>query len=272
VPLPKEAHVDVRSGPEFRWLERGAGEPVVLLHGLMGRMHDWDDVLDALAETCRGFAPSLPLFDTRLPEATIGALAGWTLAFLDALEIDRAVIGGNSLGGHVALEIALTAPERVSGLVLTGSSGLFQRGFTRGVPHRPTEAYVRARMEELVHDPALVTAEWLAMVRASVSDPAGARRVLRFARAARRENLEDRLGRIGVPTLLVWGGDDRITPPEIGARFHALIPHSRLVVLPCCGHAPMLERPEAFAIPLREWLEATRAWRAIGGGRATVPR
>jgi len=74
------------SDPEFRWLERGEGEPVVLLHGLMG--------------------------------------------------IPRAVVGGNSLGGHVALELALSCPDRVSGLILTGSSGLFERGFSRGVPRR----------------------------------------------------------------------------------------------------------------------------------------
>ena len=89
------------SDPEFRWLERGEGEPVVLLHGLMG--------------------------------------------------IPRAVVGGNSLGGHVALELALSCPDRVSGLILAGSSGLFERGFSRGVPRRPTAEYVRAKLEEVVY-------------------------------------------------------------------------------------------------------------------------
>jgi pimeloyl-ACP methyl ester carboxylesterase len=249
------------AGPEFRWLERGEGEPVVLLHGLLGQMHDWDDVLDALADTCRAFAPTLPLFDERLSDVSIESLARWVVELLDALAIDRAVVGGNSLGGHVALEVALTAPERVSGLVLTGSSGLFERGFSRGVPHRPTPDYVRARMEEAVYDRALVTAAWVEAVRATVIRPATARRVVRFARAARRGNLEDRLGGIDVPALLVWGADDRITPPEVGGRFHALIPDARLVVLPRCGHAPMLERPEAFALPVRRWLHDTRARR-----------
>jgi pimeloyl-ACP methyl ester carboxylesterase len=248
--------------PQFRWLERGEGEPVVLLHGLMGHMDHWDATLDALAPWARCLAPELPLFDPAFHDLSLAAFADYVRAFLDALGIPRAVVGGNSLGGHVALELALRCPDRVNGLVLTGSSGLFERTFTRSVPHRPTTAYVRERMEEIFHDRALVTDAWVEAVRRTVTTPSSAVRVVKVARAARARNVETLLGTIHAPALLVWGRDDRITPPDVAQRFHALIPRSELVFVPECGHAAMLEQPEAFTSVLRHWLLETRALRA----------
>jgi 2-hydroxy-6-oxonona-2,4-dienedioate hydrolase len=255
----------------FRWLERGDGEPVILLHGLMGRMDHWEVTLDRLSGTCRPMALALPIFEPWLPEASIETLVDHVRGFLDALEMPRVVLGGNSLGGHVALRVALAAPDRVSGLVLTGSSGLFERGFSRGVPHHPTAAFVREKMEEIFFDPELVTPEWVESVRRIVTTPASALRVLRFARAARRDNIGERLGDVRSPTLLVWGREDRITPPEVAERFRRLIPHTELLWLSSCGHAPMLEWPDRFAAAVSWWLRASRERRvtaALAAGAA----
>lgn len=246
-----------RETPEFRWMERGAGQPLIFLHGLIGQMHHWDGVLDRLGHGYRPIAPDLPIFHPDLREASIDALARYVLDLMDALEIPRAVVGGNSLGGHVALRLTLERADRVGGLILTGSSGLFERGFTSGVPHRPDRWWVRQKMEEVFFDPALVTDGWVEEAHRVVTTPASALRVLRFARDARRDNLEARLSRIRVPALLVWGLEDRITPFHVGERFHELIPTAQLCGLARCGHAPMLERPEAFAAAVSAWLDAT---------------
>jgi pimeloyl-ACP methyl ester carboxylesterase len=166
------------ASPEVRWLERGKGEVMVLLHGLMGEMDHWESVLDDLGDVCRVLAPSLPIFDPALPEVSVAELARHVLRLLDALAIERAVIGGNSLGGHVALTIALTWPERVSGLILTGSSGLFKRSFTRNVPHAPTRDYVRKKMEEIFYDSTLVTPAWVTAMHRLLTTRATALRVL----------------------------------------------------------------------------------------------
>jgi len=254
--------------PEFRWLERGEGEPIVLLHGLMGTMRHWEDTLESLAPVGRALSLALPIVERDMPEISIEGVARYVARFLDAVEIPRAVIGGNSLGGHVALALALDHPERVSGLILTGSSGLFERSFTRGVPHRPTAEYVREKMEEVFFDGRFVTPEWVESVRRTVTTPASALRVLRFARAAKRHNIEARLREVAVPALLVWGRDDRITPPDVAERFHRLLPDSSLRFLPRCGHAPMLEQPDAFNEVVAEWLVETRTRRlpALVGG------
>jgi 2-hydroxy-6-oxonona-2,4-dienedioate hydrolase len=235
-------------------------------------MDHWEGVLEVLGDVCRPIAPALPILDSELRESSIPELVRFVRAFLDALEIPRAVIGGNSLGGHVALALALAEPARVSGLVLTGSSGLFERSFTRGVPRRPSSDYVRQKMEEVVFDSTLVTPEWVESVREIVTTPFSLLRVLRFARAARRHNVEARLAEIRLPTLLVWGRDDRITPPDVARRFLSLLPDARLVFLPACGHAPMLEQPEAFAATVEDWLLATRPCRHRAAQPAGGPR
>ena len=248
----------------FRWLERGDGEPVLLLHGLMGEMDHWESTLDALGPYRRPIALELPIFDPDLPDVSVPALADYVRRFMEALELPPAVVCGNSLGGHVALELALSHPESVEGLILTGSSGLFERSFTQHVPHTPTRAYVREKMEEVFYDPALVTPEWVESVRRIVTTRRTALRVLQVARAAKRHNVEERLSRIAVPTLLVWGKDDRITSTDVAERFHARIRGSQLVYLPNCGHAPMLECPEAFNAAVGEWLVDIRARRGAG--------
>jgi 2-hydroxy-6-oxonona-2,4-dienedioate hydrolase len=244
-------------GAEFRWIENGAGEPLLFLHGLLGGMYHWEVSLETLAEVGRPMALALPIFDPKLTETSLGELGRHVARFMDALDLHRVVLGGNSLGGHVALHVALSYPERVAGLILTGSSGLFERSVTGRASHRPSTEYVRARMEEVFYDASLVTPAWVESVRRLVTERFTARRVLRFAKAARRHNIEARLGDIRAPALIVWGKDDRVTPIEVGERFHALIPDSQLWTLTHCGHAPMLEQPYPFNAIVKEWLYDT---------------
>jgi len=258
---PKEEQVEDAEDPDIRWLEQGAGEPVVLLHGLIGQMHHWAAVLDGLAVLCRPLALSLPIFDPALRDVSIAGLTRHVLRFLDALEIPRGVIVGNSLGGHVALALALAHPGRVSGLVLTGSAGLFERRAARRPADEPRTADVREKMEEVFYDRVFVTDAWVESMRAAMAAPNSAHRILRFARDARRRNMAEHLGAIEAPTLLVWGRDDRITPPQVAERFRALIRDSELSYIARCGHIAMLEQPEAFTEAVVDWLESSRARR-----------
>jgi pimeloyl-ACP methyl ester carboxylesterase len=241
---------------EFRWIEAGAGLPVLCLHGLFGASEHWDTTLEALAPDYRAMALTLPIFETPPDDLSVTSLRAHVEAFLDAERVPPAVVVGNSLGGHVALDLALRAPERVRALVLTGSSGLFERSFTRGVPHRPSAEFVREKMTEVFHDPAMVTPEWVEAIRSCVSRRSYALRVLQVSRSARRYNLEDRLHEIRCPTLLVWGIEDRVTPRDVAIRFLDRIPSATLRLVPECGHAPMLERPDAFARVVVEFVDS----------------
>jgi len=148
-------------------------------------MDHWESTLDALGPYRRPMALELPILDPDLSDVSLPALADYVRRFMEAIELPPAVVCGNSLGGHVALELALTSPGWVEGLILTGSSGLFERSFTNRVPHQPTDA-VRERMEEIFYDPSLVTPEWVESIRRIVTTRRTALRVLQVARAAKR--------------------------------------------------------------------------------------
>jgi pimeloyl-ACP methyl ester carboxylesterase len=244
---------------EFRWTEAGAGSPVLCLHGLFGSSAHWEATLQALAPGYRAMALTLPIFETPPVDLSVTGLRAYVEAFLDAERVPSPVVVGHSLGGHIALDLALHAPERVRALVLTGSSGLLEKGFTRGVPRRPSVELVREKMTEVFHDPAMVTPERVEAVRDIVSRRRYTLRALRVSRSVRRYNLEDRLGEVRCPTLLVWGTDDRITPRSAAIRFLESIPSATLRLVPDCGHAPMLEHPEAFARAVGEFLDALDA-------------
>jgi pimeloyl-ACP methyl ester carboxylesterase len=234
-------------------------------------MHHWDTVIDALGHLCRPMALTLPFFDEALRDVSIEGVGDHVLRFLDALDIHRTVIGGNSLGGHVALALTLAHPDRVSGLILTGSSGLLERGRRRGIRRQPRSEDVRQTVEEAFFDRSPVIDAWVASMRAAITTQATAARVLRFARDAMRSNVADRLHTIDVPTLLVWGREDRITPAVTAERFRELIPDAQLTYLERCGHMGMLEQPAAFTEAVARWLEATRERRQIPSGSARTP-
>jgi len=212
---------------EFHWIESGRGEPVVLLHGLLGAPDHWEATLAALSRGWRGLALRLPIFDLPADDLSIRRLATHVREFLDAQRIAPAVVVGNALGGHVALDLALRHPDRVRALVLTGSSGFLERSFSPGVSRRPSEEFVRSKMEEIFYDATLVTPEWVESIRALVNRRSHALRLLQISRSAKHENLEERLGEVRCPIRFV----------------------------PNCGHGPMLGQPAAFAEHVTEFLD-----------------
>ena len=113
--MTRDGRMDDKEHPELRWLERGDGEPVILLHGLMGRMDHWETSLEELGDFCRAIAPSLPIYDARLPEPSIGELARHVVRFLDALEIPGRCSG--------ATRSAATSPSRSPSASPIGSRG-----------------------------------------------------------------------------------------------------------------------------------------------------
>lgn len=238
----------------FRWIEHGRGKPVLFLHGLVGRPDDWSVVLERLGRTHRAMALRLPIFDVGAVEPSIGALSRYVGEFLDAVDLPPAVLGGNSLGGHIALDVALRDAGRIDGLVLTGSSGLTGPSVVHSVPRRLSREYLRGQIEGVFHDRSLVTEELVECVRAVVAPMASLLTALRMIRSVRRTVLDDRLHALRLPVLLVWGNNDRITPPDTAGRFRALLPSAEVVLLDSCGHAAMLERPTAFAASVDTWL------------------
>ena len=225
---------------------------------MLGEVENWDATLAPVARAgYHALAPRLPIYDAPPGQTGVPGLADAVAGFLERVAGGPCVLVGNSLGGHVAIAVAHRYPQQVSRLVLSGASGLGEVALGTGTPRRFSRDFVRERTAFTFFDPAHATDALVDRMLALLADRARLTRLVAVARSARDTRVEAWLPLIACPTLLVWGRDDRITPPAVARSFARLLPDSRLVLLPRCGHAPMIEQPARFNRALLSFLEAT---------------
>jgi pimeloyl-ACP methyl ester carboxylesterase len=199
----------------FKYIEAGKGEPLVLLHGLMGELSNWEPVIDHFKANYHVMVPILPIYE--LPILTLGvkSLSKYVNRFLKHKKLNQVVLIGNSLGGHVGLVFTTSHQENVKALVLTGSSGLYENAFGGSFPRRESYDYIREKVEFTFYDPAVATKELVDEVYKSVNDRSRVIRILALAKSAIRHNMSKDLSRITIPVSLIWGKQDKVTPPEV---------------------------------------------------------
>jgi pimeloyl-ACP methyl ester carboxylesterase len=248
--------------------------PILLLHGTSASLHTWDGWVDALAPTRRVIRVDLPGFGLTGPfphdDYHVTRYVAFVLELLDSLEIQSAIVAGNSFGGQLAWELAATAPERVAALILIDAAGYpmapetipigfrvalipsLQPVVARLLPRRMVEASVH----DVYGDPARVTDELVDRYY-ELALRAGNRRALglRLEQAVNREDRATRIATLTQPTLVLWGGKDRLIPPDTAARFAQDIAGSRLVVFDELGHVAHEEDPEATAAAVLAFLD-----------------
>ncbi|MFW6133193.1 MAG: alpha/beta fold hydrolase [Planctomycetota bacterium] len=236
----------------YQTLEIGEGTPLLMLHGMMGEPANWSELASHLPGTCRMIALRFPFFEDGNKLDSVPAVTDYAQGYIDEVGLGRFAVCGNSLGGHVAIDLAIRMPDRVCGLVLSGSSGLFERTFGTVVT-RPPRSWVRGKICEIFHDDEHVTEEMVDRVIGVITNRRNVRTLIQIAKSAKRDNVAERLKSIHCPSLLIWGRQDEITPPSVAEQFHRNLPNSELHWLDRCGHAPMLEHPEQFAEALAGW-------------------
>lgn len=245
----------VKDFKKYHFIEEGAGQPLVLLHGLFGSLSNYTGVIEHFKRTHRVIVPVLPLLDLDLLHTSVGGLAKYVHKFFEALDLNEVHLVGNSLGGHVALVYVLKHPERVRSLILTGSSGLFENGMGDSYPKRGDYDYIKKKTEMTFYDPAVATKELVDEVFSITNNRLKVIKIIALAKSAIRNNLSEELSKIKLPTLLVWGNNDIVTPPFVGEEFKRLISNSELYFIDKCGHAPMMEVPAAFNAILEKFLQ-----------------
>jgi pimeloyl-ACP methyl ester carboxylesterase len=236
----------VKEKEGFRYVDEGQGPVLMLLHGLFGALSNWEDVTNRFSSNLRVIIPMLPIYEMPIKEAGLEGLRKFTEDFVEMMKLENMTIMGNSLGGHVGLLYILNNPSKVSKLVLTGSSGLFENGMGGSYPKRGSYEYVKERVAYTFYDPQVASKELIDEVFETTKSIPKAMRIVAIAKSAQRNNLANDLPKIKVPTLLVWGLNDTITPPMVAHDFNRLIPNSELKFIDRCCHAPMMEHPERF--------------------------
>ncbi len=246
---------ELKQKGKFKYVEEGEGEPLVLLHGLFGALSNFKYLIDAFKETHKVVVPILPLYSMKTFDTTVGGLAKYVRRFIDSLEYNNIHLLGNSLGGHVGLVYVLKHPEKVKTLILTGSSGLFENGMGETYPKRGDYNYIKKKTELTFYDPEIATKELVDEVFEIVNNRLKVIKIIALAKSAIRNNLGDELKALHIPTLLIWGQNDTVTPPMVAEEFHRLLPDSELFFINHCGHAPMMEVPREFNIILDNFLK-----------------
>jgi pimeloyl-ACP methyl ester carboxylesterase len=247
---------EIHKEGKFEYVEVGAGQPLMLLHGLFGALSNFSDLIEHFKHTHKVIVPILPLYDLDLLHTTVKGLAKHVQQFIDHKGYDQIHLLGNSLGGHVGLVHILSHPEKIKTLTLTGSSGLFENAMGDSYPKRGDYEYIRAKTAETFYNPAVATKELVDEVFEITNSRIKVIKIIALAKSAIRNNLGEELGQIKVPTLLIWGKNDKVTPPFVAEDFHKLIPNSELAFIDQCGHAPMMEVPKAFNEILEQFLKA----------------
>jgi pimeloyl-ACP methyl ester carboxylesterase len=238
----------------FKYIEAGAGETLVLLHGLMGELSNWEHTIDFFKDRYRVIVPILPIYDLPLLTLGVKSLSKFVHRFLKYKKLNQVVLIGNSLGGHVGLVFTTAHQIHVKALVLTGSSGLYENAFGGSFPKRESYEYIREKTAFTFYDPATATKELVDEVFKTVNERSKVIRILALAKSAIRHNMSKDLSKITIPVSLIWGMQDKVTPPDVAEEFHELLPNSELNWVDKCGHAPMMEQPEIFNEYLNKFL------------------
>jgi pimeloyl-ACP methyl ester carboxylesterase len=187
---------------------------------------------------------------------SVGGLAKFVHKFIETRGYKNVHLLGNSLGGHVGLVYVLKSqPDCIKSVILTGSSGLFENGMGDSYPKRGDYEYVRKKTELTFYDPKTATKELVDEVFAITNNRLKVIKIIALAKSAIRNNLGEELNQIKLPTLLIWGNNDTITPPFVAREFNKLIPNSELYFIDKCGHAPMMEVPDEFNTILHKFLK-----------------
>jgi pimeloyl-ACP methyl ester carboxylesterase len=247
--------------------------PVVLLHGTGSSLHAWDGWVEALKETRRVIRFDLPGFGLTGPSPariyTLDNDARVVIALLDRLAIKRCVIGGNSLGGAVAWRTALAHPCRVEKLILVDAVGYPDHSISVPIGYRLAQmpaltwllkntlprSLVKQGLHNIFGDPKRVTQEMIDRA-VDLNQREGNRQALvERLRQRRPSALCKRIPELTVPTLILWGGRDRLIPPDDAKRFHRDIAGSTLVIFDDLGHAPEEEDPVRTVEAVKRFLD-----------------
>lgn len=245
----------VNEAGEFRYIDEGDGQPLVILHGLFGALSNFDEVIEGFRNKCRIIIPVMPIYDMPMREASMEGLMAFIERFMLFKNLENIILLGNSLGGHVGLLYTLAHQKNVKALILTGSSGLFENTMGGSFPKRGNYAYIKERVEYTFYKPETATKELLDEVFEITSSIPKCMNIVQIAKSAQRHNMAKEISAILIPTCLIWGLNDTITPPHVGHEFNRLMPNSELHFIDKCCHAPMMEQPEEFKNALEPFLD-----------------
>ncbi len=239
------------------YLDKGEGAPIILLHGLFGDVGIWLPLAKALVEAgYRVVVPRLPLFDLPFEHTNITYLVRLLHEFAKEHQLQDVTLVGHAVGGQLALFYAHHHPEEVRKTVLISSNGLLDKNanrFSERIDHLDFQS-VNRQVERAFFQPLEVTNKISSEIYSTIQDIPRRASLGTLLRSATNNSVSNFLSRFTIPTLLIWGLQDKINTPEVALHFYDLIPNAEVRFLDQCGHVPMLEQPEIVQDLIKQFI------------------
>jgi len=240
---------------KYRYIESGEGQPIIILHGLMGGLSNFKTVYDFFpSKGYKIIIPELPIYSMSISDTSLKSLSEFLFEFINFKLLKKVILLGNSMGGHIGLLFTKSYPELLKGLIITGSSGLYENNMGDKYPKRGNYEWIKSKTEEVFFDSKIATKKIIDEIFITVNDRNKLIRTLALAKSAIRHNMSNDLPKMKTQTAIIWGNNDTVTPPEVGKEFNKLLPNSKLYWIDKCGHVPMMEHPQKFNEIMHNWL------------------
>ena len=249
-------YYNIKIEKEFKYIEKGNlnNDVLLLLHGLFGELSNWNSILNSFYLNYRIIIPVLPIYDFPLKKTNLNTFINFLDSFIKFKKLKSLTLIGNSLGGHLSLIYALKKPLLVKRIILLGSSGLFENFSGTSFPRRSDYYYIKSKINCTFFNFNISNKVNLNDIFNLTKNMEKAMRIICIARSAQKNNISKYLKYIKIPTLLIWGFNDTITPYFVAYNFNRLILYSILKFINFCCHAPMMEYPIKFNRILKEFL------------------
>ncbi|MCY4418384.1 MAG: alpha/beta hydrolase [Cytophagales bacterium] len=232
------------------------GPSMVLLHGLFGDPANWTPMVEEFSKDYNVLAPCIPFLGGQGHggRASLDYIFQGFCSFVAERGLKNMVLMGSSLGGHLVLRYALAYPKNVRAMVLTGSSGLYERTPTTRFPKRRDKKFIQEFARHIFYEERLFLEDIMAKAFEVWGTPIKGLYLVSLLRGIQKDNLGLRLPEIKSPTLLAWGLNDTITPPSVAHEFQKKMPRAQIKFFDKCCHAPMMEHPLKFNQAVRAYL------------------
>jgi pimeloyl-ACP methyl ester carboxylesterase len=230
------------------YVNTGHGPTVILLHGLFGNFGMWQKTVEVLTENFHVVVPRLPIFDLPVHNTNVKYLVRVLHEFIEWNNLEDVILVGHAIGGQVALMYTYTHPTTVARLILSGSAGLFENSpFDEVTPAEITDYdFIYEKVNEAFYEPKAELSGFVDEIYATVQNIPKRLTIDSLIKSSKQNSVTFFLNKLDHPTLLIWGLEDKITPPEVAMHFHDFLQNSEIRFIEECGHVPMVEKPELF--------------------------
>jgi 2-hydroxy-6-oxonona-2,4-dienedioate hydrolase len=253
IPSYAKKEILLQSNSNHIYYEIGFGKPVIFCPGLFGGIYNILEVFEYFSEKYRMLMPFFPMYDMPLHKTDIKSLGNYLGEFINDLNLKDVAIIGSSMGGGIAMIHTILDPTRIKAIILCGSSGISNIPLTFGFFKRKNYENIKMQTQNIFHNKNIPPDEMIEEVYNLILSYENVIRAIRLTKSVRKYKMHEDIKKIKTPTLLIWGKNDPITPPEIGVVFNQLISNSELHCLDNCGHVPTQEKPTEVIVLIQKF-------------------